>query len=388
MKRRKFIHYGALANASFLGNLALINCQPSAALFSLDMNNKQHYDWIILYWMPYDNDLSPFGSPILQMLAKGVQSDNILVVVQADFFGEKNLSRSIITKGKVEVQQLKTANSASEQVFSEYLSWARSQFVAKKWVIVFLGHGGHLDEISPDVNVGTLQQGTQWMNIKKLSDAISDFNREINSRVELFFFQNCNKGTIEAHYTLRDAANYTLSSQKLLGAPNYYYESLLKFLGQNSELNGGQLAEKIMEFERSDMYSSYTVTDNRYVRELPAKLNPLIDIITSFKFKAINREKLKLYSYMNEDFIDVVLLIEAIAKQASDIQNKCDDFVDFLKNSIIYKYQENPAKPNSGLSGIGLLLPNSKQHLQKYRYLPVFSDLKLVELFNAILFEV
>ncbi|HLO51531.1 MAG TPA: clostripain-related cysteine peptidase, partial [Kamptonema sp.] len=223
MKRRKFIHYGALANASFLGNLALINCQPSAALFSREkMNNKQHYDWIILYWMPYDNDLSPFGSPILQMLTKGVQSDNILVVVQSDFLGANNLSRSIIAKDKFEVQQLNTANSASEEVFAEYLNWANSQFVSNNWVITFLGHGGHLDEISPDINTGTVQLETQWMNIKKLSDEIGKFNKKINTRVELLFFQNCNKGTIEAHYTFRDVANYTLSSQRLLGAPNYY----------------------------------------------------------------------------------------------------------------------------------------------------------------------
>ncbi|HLO47265.1 MAG TPA: hypothetical protein VK211_02430, partial [Kamptonema sp.] len=184
-----------------------------------------------------------------------------------------------------------------------------------------------------------------------------------------------------------DAANYTLSSQILLGAPNYYYESMLKFLGQNSELNGGQLAEKIMEFERSDMYKSYTVTNNQYVRELPEKLNPLIDIITSFQIKPINREELQPYKYRDEDFVDVVLLIETIAKKSISLQKECDDFVNFLKKSMIYKYHINPEKVNRGLSGIGLLLPSSKEHLQKYRYLPVFSDLKLVELFNAILFE-
>ncbi|MDF0552567.1 clostripain-related cysteine peptidase [Kamptonema sp. UHCC 0994] len=387
MKRRKFIQYGAIGSASSLATFNIKNHPNQELISSEKMNNKQHYKWVILYWMPYDNDLYPFGFPILQMLARGVQSDNILVVVQADFLGANNLSRSIITKGKVEVQQLKTANSASEEVFAEYLNWANSQFVANKWAIAFLGHGGQLDKISPDVNTGTLQLETQWMNIKKLSDVITNFNREINSRVELFFFQNCNKGTIEAHYTFRDAANYTLSSQKLLGAPNYYYESTLQFLGRNLELNGGQLAEKIMKFERSDMYNSYTVTNNQYVRELPGKLNPLIDKITSSKLKPINWGELKPYRYMDEDFIDVVLLIQAIAKEATDIQNNCDDFVDFLKNLMIYKYHKNPAKANSGLSGLGLLLPSNKEHLQKYRYLPVFSELKLVELFNTILFK-
>ena len=387
MKRRKVIQHGVIGSAAFLASFSIQNNKIEQVFASVNMKDKQHYDWIILYWMPYDNDLSPLGDPILQMLARGVQNDNILVVVQCDFLGAKSLSRRIITKGKVEVQQLNTANSASEQAFAEYLSWANSRFVANKWAIAFLGHGGHLDKISPGVYTGTVQLETQWMNIKKVSDAITNFHKEINSRVELFFFQNCNKGTIEAHYTFRDVANYTLSSQKLLGAPNYYYESLLQFVGGNSEINGGQLAEKIIEFERSDMYRSYTVTDNRYVRELPAKLNPLIDQITSSKLKALNRKELKFYTYQDEDFIDVVLLIKAIANQASETKKNCDEFVDFFKSSIIYKYQQNPDRVNSELSGLGLFLPRRKLDLQKYRYLPVFSDLKLVELFNTILFE-
>ena len=362
-----------------------IKNHPNQQLFSLEnMKNKQ-YDWIILYWMPYDNDLSFVGEPILKMLAKGVQSDNILVVVQADFLGAKNLSRHIITKGKVTIQQLNTANSASEEVFAEYLNWANSEFRANKWAIVFLGHGGHLDEISPDVNTGNGNLETQWMNIKECSDVISDFNKKINSRVELFFFQNCNKGTIEAHYTLRNAANYTLSSQKLLGAPNYYYESLLQFLGGNPELNGGQLAEKIIEFERIDMYNSYTVTNNQYLHELPGKLNPLIDKIISSGIKPINRKELKSYRYMDEYFIDVVLLIELIGKESNKLENDCNNFINFLKNSIIYKHQKNPGKPNNQLSGLGLFLPSNKEDLQKYQYLPVFSDVKLRELWKVLM---
>ncbi|MCU0518846.1 MAG: clostripain family protease, partial [Oscillatoria sp. Prado101] len=129
------------------------------------MNEKQRYDWIILYWMPYDNDLWRFGKPILDMLAKGVRSENILVTVESDFWGDKNLSRRAISKDRVGVEQLKTANSASEEVFAEYLNWANSRFAADKWAIVFLGHGGRLDEISPDENTGTIQLKTKWMNI-------------------------------------------------------------------------------------------------------------------------------------------------------------------------------------------------------------------------------
>ncbi|MBW4492062.1 MAG: clostripain family protease [Oscillatoria princeps RMCB-10] len=387
MKRRKLIQSAALGSASFAVNLSLLNPQPPESSFA-SMNEKQRFDWIFLYWMPYDNNLSRFGEPILEMLAKGVRSENILVAVESDFWGAKNLSRRAIAKDRVEVEQLETANSASEEVFVEYLNWANSRFVADKWAIVFLGHGGRLDEISPDEDTGTAQSGTQWMNIKKLSDVIQEFNKKIGKPVELLFLQNCNKATIEVHYTLREAARYTLASQKLLGAPNYYYEQVLQFLGSNPGVNGGQLAEKIMEFERPDMYSSYTVTENRYLRELPARLNPLIDeILSSLSSKrlAISRSELKPYLYWDELFVDAVFLLKELTKRSGCAENRCDDFVGLLQTSVIYRYQQNPQQLNPNLSGLGLLLPRSKGQLEQYQYLPAFSDLKLAELFEAIL---
>lgn len=278
MKRRSFIHYGAIGSSLFLVSTVLFNKNTNIVL-PATMTNRPLYDWIILYWMPYDNDLSIFGIPIMQRISKGIPRSNILVVVESDFSGAKQLSRNVITKEKITTQQLDTANSGDENVFAEYLKWTKSNFQAKKWAIAFLGHGGLLDEISPDDNpVPGSNLPTQWMNIQKLSDIIAKFNREVGDRVELLFFQNCNKGTLEAHYTVRDTAKYTLSSQLLLGAPNSYYEPLLQFLGHNPDINGGELAAKIMEFESPNMYHSYTVTNNRAVQNLPAKLNPQISL--------------------------------------------------------------------------------------------------------------
>ncbi len=78
--------------------------------------------------MPYDNNLSRFGIPILEMLTKGVQTENIIVVVQSKFSGAKHILRNLITPGNVDIKKLETANSSSEEVFAEYLNWASSQF--------------------------------------------------------------------------------------------------------------------------------------------------------------------------------------------------------------------------------------------------------------------
>ncbi|MBD1904902.1 clostripain-related cysteine peptidase [Funiculus sociatus GB2-A5] len=365
--------------------------QKQTDIIATSMSNKRLYDWIFLYWMPYDNDLSIFGTPIIDMLTKGVKSDNILLAVQSDLIGDKKLSRNVITQGNIFTHKLNAANSGSEEVFAEYLNWANLQFQAKKWAIVFLGHGGRLDEISPDGHPEPdLASKTKWMNIQKLSDIIANFNQQVGKRVELVFFQNCNKGTIEVNYTFRNTAKYTLSSQLLLGAPNYYYEQLFSFLGRKPEINGGQLAEKIMEFEPFDMYHSYTSINNSDISNLSAKINPLIDTVLSANIKTINLSNLISYNYMGDRFVDVVSFFQTITKQSGANQQKCDEFIYFLNNSIIHKVKKDGKLLGSppeykNFSGLGIFFPESKQKLEKYRYLQVFSDLKLVELFEAIL---
>lgn len=385
MKRRKFIQYGMLGSAACLSNLAFLHQHSSTAIMSADMNNKQSYDWIFLYWMPYDNDLSRFGTPIINMIAKGVQSENILVVVESDFWNAPKLSRSVITKGKIATQVLNTANSASEEVFTDYLNWAQSQFEAERWAIVVLGHGGHLDAISPDENPGSGLVGTQWMNIKKLSDAIASFNQKINDRIELFFFQNCNKGTIEVHYTLHKAAKYTLSSQDLLGAPNYYYESLFRYIGNHPQLDGEQLAQKIRDFEASNMYYSYTVTNNYLFSQIPKKLNSFIDSILGTNIKSINLDKNQKYGYWDEQYIDLVEVFQAITEQSGAEPESYQKFIEFLNSSMLHLV--NPTKKPKNLSGLGLFFPSSRKQLDKYRYLPIYSKTKLSKLFDAILFN-
>ncbi|NVM53856.1 MAG: hypothetical protein HWN66_09155 [Candidatus Helarchaeota archaeon] len=354
------------------------------------MSETKIYDWILLYWMPYDNNLSPFRSTILKMLAKGVQSENILVLVQSDIFKQDPLSRSIITKDNVDTQQLNATNSASEEIFAEYLNWTKAQFSGKKWAIIFLGHGGNLDEISPDVHpVPDSSAGTQWMNIEKLNKVILDFNKKIDGQIELIFLQNCCKGTIEAHYTFRHAAKYTLSSQTPLGAPNFYYESLLQFLGQHPAISGSELTEKIMEFEDSGMYNSYTVTNNAAVCNLPLKINPLIESILSSNIKNIQISELSgkswSYLYMDDRFADVISFFKWVVTQSSTDHQKLDVFINFLTKEMIHKFQESPKTKYPNLTGLSLCIPSSKKQLDKYKYLKVFSDLKLVELFDPIL---
>jgi Clostripain family len=410
VKRRETIQYLAISNAAFLNALYL---DKQLANSNLNAPNQPlpNYDYILLYWMPYDNNLSTLGQPIIEMLRKGVQTDKVLVLVQSDFSGARRLSRNIITKGNITVQYLETADSSSENVLNEYLSWALSQFHTKHWVIVFLGHGGSLMQISPDENPNyssTSITKPKWMNLQKVSEVLSNFNQAINGKLELLFFQNCNRGNIEVHHTFQNVAKYTLSSQIILGAPNYYYESLLNHLSYYPNLDGGQIAKKIMDFEHLDMYHSLTLTKNYYFQQLSEKLNPAIDSIlisntdavknlihsALFPSKAHTQSVIEVYHYGGESFVDLANFILEVTRISGADVTACNNFLNFFKLFLIERLQQNGKLLSSRIrgryknfSGLGLFLPTSRQELATYNYLKFYSDLKLVNLFNAVIFD-
>ena len=385
MKRRQILQSIALGSTAF--SVSFLNSR-SHSMTQSNPNSSQRkrprkiYDWIFLYWMPYDNDLSRFGSEIIEAIASGIRSKNILVAVEADFLDTPNITRYLLTQGETEIRELDRSDSASEDAFAEYLTWARSQFEAKHWAIVFLGHGGKTDEISPDIHSGVDGNSIQWMNIQSVADLILEFNQSIGDRIELFFFQNCNKGTLEAHSTISEVARYTLSSQKLLGAPNYYYPNLFQCLGENPEISGEEVARKIEEYERSDMYSSYTVTDNAIFIQLKRYLVPLIDAVLAANLQNIELHRIPTYAYFDEFQADAIEFFTAIVEQSNADRQIFENFIDFIEQSTIHL--PNPQEDAQNLSGLGLFVPTHRQQLDRYRNWQTYTDLKLIELFDAI----
>jgi hypothetical protein len=411
VKRRETIQYLALSSASFFTSIDVDKNFVNGNWLAGNKPRK-NYDYILLYWMPYDNNLSRFGQPIIEMLSKGVQSDKVLVLVQSDLSNAKQLSRNIITKGNINVQYLETADSSSENVLNDYLSWALSQFQAKRWVIVFLGHGGSLMKISPDNNPNSSSSSSsepKWMELPRISEVLSKFNQAVKGRLELLFFQNCNRGNIEVHYTFQNIAKYTLSSQIVLAAPNYYYESLLNHLSYYPNLDGGQIAKKIIDFEPSDMYHSLTLTKNHYFHQLPEKLNPVIDSILRANTDAVkiqinsalfpkksNSEKslIDIYRSNGESFVDLAnFILEITIVSGADV-TACNRFLNYFKSFLIERVQQNGKLLSPRIraryqkfSGLGLFLPRTRQELETYSYLKIYSDLKLVKLFEAVVFD-
>ncbi|WP_287357714.1 clostripain-related cysteine peptidase [Moorena sp. SIO3B2] len=334
MKRRKFCRYVALSSACFAG---VVSRNSSSAVGSQSFQTKSRHQWVVLYWMPYDNDLVRFGEPIVEMLTRGTKNSEIAVVVQSDYWGEPKMRRRQLVNGITNEIDVAGENSSDVSAFSAYLDWANQTFEAESWAVIVVGHGGKINEISPDDHKTTGQTRT-WMRVDQFANAVSKFNQATNGRVELLFFQNCNKATLEVVYEVRNCARYTLASQLTLGAPNYYYESFLNHLKKPS-VGGREAAIAIMDSERADMYHTLTLVDNQAVEGIPDKLSRLLQPILNSRLPAIRDSELPTYHYFGEQHCDALVLLGHLFRSSSQRQNEFTEFADFLRSSVITSYK-------------------------------------------------
>lgn len=391
MKRRYFCRYLVLGSACFT-NALVHNYRTARAINS---PAKSYHQWVVLYWMPYDNDLVRFGEPIVEMLTHGTQNSDVAVVVQSDYRGDATLRRRQLINGNISEIEVTEEDSSNSSVFSAYLDWAKQTFEAEHWAIIVVGHGGKINEISPDDH-STTDRGRTWMGVNQFAHAVHQFNLAINGNVELLFFQNCNKATLEVIYEVRNCARYTLASQLTLGAPNYYYEGFLNSL-KDPTIKGYEAALAIMNAERADMYHTLTLVNNQAVNQIPDKLSPLIQTIVNHDLPEITKAELLTDGYFGEQHCDILTLLDTLSKASNQGRKAFNQFADFLRSSVIASYKTggelllSPPESNFNLEkfcGLSLYLPETEQAISRYRSLALYQKLDLVRFYTQILRQI
>lgn len=385
MKRRKFFQY-AMGSACFSGMVGReINVAQTAPLAPA----QARYKWAVLYWMPYDNDLSHFGEPIIEMLACGTQNTEVVVAVQSDYWGKSQMRRRQMIKGTVTEIKILEEDSSDNAALVVYLDWAHQTFEAEHWAVIVVGHGGKINELSPDDHPNHHQTRT-WMSVDQFAKAVSQFNQSIHGQVELLYFQNCNKATLEVIYEARDCARYTLASQLTLGAPNYYYEDWLKHL--DALADGREAAVTIMNTERADMYHTLTLVDNQAVEGIPEKLSKLLHPILKSRLPSLSQLNISTYPYFGELHCDALMLFKGLSEFSERSEDELIEFSDFLKTSVIVSHQTGgqlfgPPLPHSeseALCGLGLFFPETQQDVSRYSSLALYQSVDLVGLYTRL----
>lgn len=380
-----------------------IASQPTPQSASTEQANR--HKWAVLYWMPYDNDLSHFGDSIFQMLGQGTEGQDVVVAIQSDSSGDHTMRRRQIVDGVVTDVELGLdsdalrEDSSDSATLADYLTWAKDTLDADHWAVIVVGHGGKMNEISPDDHhwknrSARVYHPRTWMGVDQFTQVVSQFNQSVQEKLELLFFQNCNKATVEVLYEARNGARYTLASQFALGAPNFYYEGFLRRLGQSAQpvTNGYDAALAIMEAEAPNMYQTLTLVDNQAIAQLPTYLAPLLQVLKD-NSTDINMMDLPTYRYFGERHCDLLFLLEQAVEARGRGALAFRRFANFVTSSVIAHYATEGYLYGSGalmrsqperFCGMGMYCPTKDDPTEQYRSMALSQAVDLDSLYRII----
>ena len=334
-------------------------------------------EWLFIYYMPYDNDLSEYGALIIDSIQKGIQSEAVAAVVQFDAYGNTGINRLIITHDTILKMSIATEISATTQTFKAYLEWTNTLFTTSKSAVVLLDHGGQLDEICLDET-----PEYKLLRIDSIAQVLAAHNATQQKLVNLLFLQVCTKGTIEAFYEFKETAHYTLASQTVLGAPNAYYVPLFNALSQNPTLNGLEVARLIRQHEASNMFDSYTCVDNAQFAEFSLNFDTFFQQLKMQKVLSLNQSPLPLH-YAGESYWDLVDFLKNLVLENANTNTLRQKNMDFIQNKLIAFHHLNPVKSsmhNYAGCSIGALSTNHKNAAERYQHLQFYQDFPWDEL--------
>lgn len=334
-------------------------------------------NWVFVYYMAYDNNLDHCGPIILDALEKGIQGSDTTVTVLADSVRTKGLRRHVLRPQAHQVTALPTDNSASEEVLEDYLGWVASSLPAKRYAVVFLNHGGNLDEMCLDENPGE-GQAKKWLSAQRVGPILRRFRENVVGDVALLFLQQCGRGSIDNLYNFRGAAELVLSSQTSVGAPNTYYTETLQQIGRRPELSPLQLAELITGLDKH--FTNYVAIDGNRIAELPNRFDPIIRPLLALERVQVPEDASLSFRGQNwdETYFDLLDWLSKVyeVNGLTDQKGVLEELRRWILNDLVVHYRSHPQKGSrtAGWSGLSLLVPQTRNTAEQYRDYPLWKE--------------
>jgi hypothetical protein len=347
--------------------------------------------WTVAVVMSYDNDLEPHAAVILDRLQTGVLGSRNTVTVLADYRGPGGLVRYEITGEGRGSRRLETDDSASSTVVAGFLDWAVTAHPARRYAVVFLDHGGGLDEMCQDLDPAG-PPGGRWLSGREMGPILATLREKTGGRLELVFLQQCGRATVEGLYNFRGCAPAILASQTRVGAPNTWYEPVLRWLAENPGAGGPSVAERIL---RTDYhFNSYVCVDGFGLAELPPRLDEVVaEVMRSCRGtpRAPEEPALCFRSWIRPDERVYDLLDWLGALYDANGMGPADSlalaaFRDWVESSLILSVRRHPRTAHlmERWTGLGLYVPELASARERYRGYPLYRDSRLAELWARL----
>jgi hypothetical protein len=356
------------------------------------LSKKNTYEWVFVYYMSYDNDLSGFGETILRDLKKGITSPEIAVVTQADFADGKGMRRIALYRalGRIKRKEISLQNedSADPAELEKYFKWIQEKWKAENYCVIFLNHGGTLNNMCrdekpfQDQNENKLFASGKWLPATEVGKIVADFNRKVDGKVRLLFLQQCGRAAIQSLYNLIDTAEYIMASSVKVGAPNTYYTKLLKSVADEPDTTGTAIANIIMQ--EDEHYTIYTLIGNNELKNLPEKLSAVLESFLQNATLKPPQSCTAIFEFEGEKFFDLKSYLQALSSANNETAAKeLRIFFDWCDNHLIVSQSLNNAGGPAETShcGLSIYVPSNQKDVGRYNFLPLYQQTDIDKFF-------
>jgi hypothetical protein len=339
-----------------------------------DAGTRFEQEWVVLFWMPYDNDLDAAAVEVLRQLDRAPTSSRVAWAAQVDRRGPGGMARIVGANGRTGAPApVVGEDSSSPEALADFLTWAAQRFESRRYAVVMLDHGGGLPQISLDEQRATTTEAgaerpvASWMQVPDLGRELARFRRAERGELELVFLQVCVKATLETAYELRGVSKWLMASQLPIGAPNAYYEGVFAELVADARVDGQGLGRAIARHEDPAMFASYSLIESAEIARLVGAVEGLQDLGAAPTPRRVDR-----YEYWTDGYVDLAAWAGQRGGPTSEasVREEIRDVVEVFVSPAGRRYA-TPLPPED-LSGLSLHIPDGSGLLPGYERMGIY----------------
>jgi len=256
------------------------------------------------------------------------------------------------------LQTIEEVDSRDRRHLADFIRWGKTNFPAKRYALVILGHGSAWRDISVNKGLALDEETGRGIENPELARAIA----ESGGKLDLLAMNACLMQSVETLYDLRDSAAYIVGSENLMrGIP---YEAIVPGLNARPAMGPQELAGLFVE-KHGEAYSKYVHQNPTLSAVDASRLGPFFTLLDGWSRaaikagskKTVGRQLDAAYGFDNskkdaKDLADLVRLVGGSSKDGAleALSRELAAFID--KELVIKKFGTDPR-----VTGVAAYMP-------------------------------
>lgn len=342
-------------------------------------------EWTYMIYLGGDNNLSEFGLMDLNEMEMAGSTDEVAIVLQAEFSNEYSSDVPTDTmRFLVENDNDPSAanlgagisignvDMADRSNLTDFINWAKTNHSAKHYALVLWDHGDGWKDRSVSATEGRVLRGAiqdetsgSFMSLPDLAGAV----RDSGVHFDIINFDACLMGMYEVAYEFNGLSNYMVFSEEVVPFDGDPYDTILTALTNDPTMPPSSLVETIVtnfnEYYLSNDrgYTTKSAIDLSRIDILDTKLNELADALIADTTDigtiiSAAQDNTQEYAYpYNHDIVDFCNYLEAHSSNSMVVNSLCPEIRTIISSLVTINLTNGPEVSDS--HGIAFYLPKS-----------------------------